>query len=142
MSSEIATTLTGIGGPIILAAGSYLFTKKRERDAELRKEKLEHYKTFVLCLSGIIKGEDTPEGQRAFSRACNGLNLIAPQQVLHCLHALQDEITVANPHRNYAREDQLRSALFLAIRRDLGIKPRDKGQLDVRLWSSGIRPNP
>jgi len=79
MSAEITTALIAASGAVVLAGASYWFTKKREREAELRKEKLEHYKDFVASLSGIVSGESTPEGQRAFSRACNKLNLVAPQ---------------------------------------------------------------
>lgn len=78
MPGEVATALIAVSGAIILAGASYWLTKKRERDAELRREKLEHYKDFVASLSGIISGEATPESQRAFSRACNKLNLVAP----------------------------------------------------------------
>lgn len=34
-------------GAIVLAGAGYWFTKQRERDAELRKERLAHYKDFT-----------------------------------------------------------------------------------------------
>jgi len=43
----------------------------------------------VASLSGIITSEDTPDGQRAFAKACNNLNLIAPQPVIQALQAFQ-----------------------------------------------------
>jgi hypothetical protein len=63
MAAEIVTALIAASGAIVLAGATYWFTKKREREAELRKEKLEHYKDFVASLSGIISGETTNEGQ-------------------------------------------------------------------------------
>lgn len=96
MAAEIVTALIATSGAVVLAGATYWFTKKREREAELRKEKLEHYKEFVASVSGIITHESTQDGQRAFSRACNKLNLIAPQSVIEALQKFQHEIRVTN----------------------------------------------
>ena len=142
MPGDIATALIATSGAIALAGASYWLTKKRERDAELRKEKLEHYKDFVSSLSGIISGEATPEGQRAFSRACNKLNLVAPQSVLAALQAFQQEIKISNESRSNERHDRFMSALFYEIRKDLGISPADdQTTFKVGLWASGMPPN-
>ena len=142
MPGEVATALIAASGAIVLAGASYWLTKKRERDAELRREKLEHYKDFVASLSGIISGEATPEGQRAFSRACNKLNLVAPQSVLAALQVFQQEIKISNEPRSNDRHDQFMSALFYEIRKDLGISPADdQATFKVGLWASGIPPN-
>ena len=123
-----------------MAGASYWFTKKREREAELRKEKLQHYKEFVASLSGVISGESTDEGQRQFSLACNKLNLVAPQVVLKALQNFQSEIKIANTNSN-DRHDQLMSKLFLEMRKDLEIKPSDEAStFRVGLWSSGVPP--
>lgn len=139
MSADIwAPFIGGVFG-IAVAAATYLFTKRRERDAELRKEKLEHYKDFVASLSGIISGESSAEGQRAFSRACNRLNLVAPQAVIVALQNFQQEIKVSNKNRGLHRHDELMSRLFLEIRKDLGIRPEDdETSFRVGLWASGV----
>ncbi len=139
MFPQILTVLTGIGVPILLAAGGYILTKKRERDAELRTEKLEHYKAFVLSLNGILEDEAAPETQRSFSQACNNLNLIAPQEVLQCLREYKEEIRSGNLNRNAERERKLCSNLFQSMRRDLGVNPRDKSQLEITLWSANVK---
>lgn len=141
MAYEIATAVVTASGAIAVAGASYWFTKKREREAELRKEKLEHYKDFVACLSGVISAEGTPEGQRAFSRACNKLNLVAPQQVLEALQKFQAEIKISNPDRNPEQHDKLMSKLFLEMRRDLSISDDDPGTFRVGLWAAGVPPN-
>ena len=82
MPAEVVTAIIAASSSVVVAWTTYWFTKKREREAELRKEKLEHYKDFVTSLSGVISGETTPEGQRAPSRASNKLNLVAPQSFL------------------------------------------------------------
>jgi hypothetical protein len=141
MPAEVLAALVAASGAVILAGASYWFTKKREREAELRKEKLEHYKDFVASLSGIISGEGTPEGQRAFSRACNKLNLVAPQRVLEALQAFQSEIKMSNHARSNEQHDKLMSKLFYEIRKDLAVSPRDEeATFKVGLWASGVPP--
>lgn len=141
MASEVVTALTAASGAIVLAGVTYWFTKKREREAELRKEKLEHYKEFVASLSGIVSGEGTPDSQRAFARACNKLNLVAPQTVVKALHDFQQEIKVSNSERSNERHDQLMSKLFHEMRKDLEIMPKDKDSSFIfGLWASGMPP--
>ena len=138
MSADIFTTVATASGAVVVAGASYWFTKKRERDAELRKEKLEHYKEFVACLSGVVSGEFTPQSQRAFALACNKLNLVAPQSVITALQRFQNEIKVSNSSKSLERHDQLMSELFFEMRKDLQITPSDNlGTFSVGLWSSG-----
>jgi dsDNA-specific endonuclease/ATPase MutS2 len=138
MANEIITSIVAASGVVVLAGATYWFTKKREREAELRKEKLEHYKDFVASLSGIVSNEGTPETQRAFARACNKLNLVAPQAVVKALQDFQQEIKVTNPNKNDAKHDQLMSKLFYEMRKDLQITPKDKDTSFVfGLWASG-----
>ncbi|OWQ44254.1 hypothetical protein CDL60_26230 [Roseateles noduli] len=138
MSGEILTAVIAAGGSVVLAGASYWFTKKREREADLRKEKLEHYKDFVQALSGIISGESSPDDQRVFSRACNRLNLVGSQSVLEALQQFQQEIKVANTSRSQERHDQLMSKLFFEIRKDLAVKPADRTEtFRVGLWAAG-----
>jgi hypothetical protein len=123
LPAEIITAVIAASGAVILAGASYFFTKKRERDAELRREKLDHYKEFVASLSGVISGKVTPEAQRAYSRACNNLNLIAPQAVIRALQEFQKEARNANHSEEW--HNKLVSRLFLEMRRDLGVGPDD-----------------
>ncbi|MCW5649787.1 MAG: hypothetical protein KIS62_08585 [Ramlibacter sp.] len=141
MAAEIVTAFVASSGAIVLAGATYWFTKKREREAELRKEKLEHYKDFVASLSGIVSGEGTPENQRAFARACNKLNLVAPQAVVKALQDFQQEIKVSNLQRSDERHDRLMSKVFQEIRKDLQVTPQDKDPSFIfGLWASGAPP--
>jgi hypothetical protein len=141
MPAEVVTALIAVSGAIALAGTTYWFTKKRERDAELRKEKLEHYKDFVASLSGIVSSEGTPDEHRAFARACNKLNLVAPQAVVKALQDFQQEIKVSNSQRSDERHDKLMSKLFFEMRKDLQITPKDEDSSFLfGLWASGVRP--
>lgn len=143
MQADIATALIAASGAIALAGASYWFTKQRERDAELRREKLAHYKDFVTSLSGTISGESTPDGHRAFSRACNNLNLIAPFAVLQALQEFREETRISNPNPpSRDRHDELLSRLFFEMRKDLGISPSDNSDtFKIGLWASGQPTN-
>ncbi len=142
MSPEVTTALIAACGGILLAGATYWFTKQKEREAEWRKAKLEHYKEFVASLSGVISGETTTEGQRMFASACNKLNLVAPQPVIEALREFQQEIKITNPDKSQDRHDKLMSRLFYQIRRDLNILPQDDiDTFQVGLWSSGVKPS-
>ncbi len=140
MAVEVFGPLIAASGAVILAGVTYWFTKKREREAELRKEKLEHYKEFVLTLSGVISGESTSDGQRAFARACNKLNLVAPQVIIKALQDFQQAIKTGSS-ADRATHDRLLSALLYEMRKDLQITPKDKDSAFVfGLWASGTPP--
>jgi len=141
MAAEIVTTLIAATGAILLVIPTYWFTKQREREAELRKEKLEHYKDFVASLSGIISGESTPDDQRTYSRACNKLNLIAPQAVIRALQVFQQEIKITNENTSIEQQYKLMSRLFYEMRKDLQISPKDVDTDFVfGMLASGVLP--
>jgi hypothetical protein len=141
MDSTLLTAVITVSGSICAVGATYWFTKKRERDAEWRKQKLEHYKAFVVSLSGTIVGESTASGQRAFAKACNDLMLFAPQSVIEALQSFQQEIKISNPNKSDARHEQLMARLFLEMRRDLKITPADDpSTFRVGLWAAGVRP--
>lgn len=139
MSSDIITALIAASGAIVVAATSYWFTKKHERESELRKEKLEHYKELTLCLSGIIRGESTPDSQRAYSIIRNKLNLVAPYPVIKALREYGEATSARNPNPAIGEShDRLLSNLFLEIRKDLGMRPKDDPETFlIGLWASG-----
>jgi hypothetical protein len=123
---------------IAVALLTYRAAKEREREAEWRKEKLGYYKTFAESLSGIIEGDATPDGHRAFAEATNNLLLLAPQRVVEAVTAFREEIRASNVRRSGEAHDRLLAAMFLAIRRDVGIVPRDDAAtFRPRLWASG-----
>ncbi len=146
ITSPIATLLAafiailgGVAVAALTAILTYAYTKRREREAEIRKEKLEHYKEFMSALSGVISGESTDDGQRAFSRACNKLNLVAPHLVVVALQRFQEAIKQSAPAPTRARHDELMSALIHAMRRDLGLNLKgESDSLVFGLWAAGV----
>jgi len=134
----MGTSIIGLVGSVLVVAITYWFTKQRERVAEWRKEKLAYYKTFVESLSGIVEGDASPEGHRAFAKSTNNLQLFAPQPVIIALNAFRNEIRVSNSNRTQEQHDKLLAVLFLAIRQDIGVFPPDNpATFSPRLWTSG-----
>jgi len=139
MSAEVISATVAAIGSVAVVAATYWFTKKHERDADLRREKLDHYKAFILSLSGIIVNESSPAGQKAFAQACNNLLLFAPQPVLKALRRFQYETRASNPNSSREKHDQLLSKLLIEIRTDLGVKPKDDPDtFEAWLWASGV----
>lgn len=139
MTDALTASLISAAGALLIAVAGYVLTKRAEREAEWRKEKLAYYKEFVSSLSGAISTETTPEGQIRFSRATNDIALFAPYRVIVALDRFWEEIRVSNPTKSVERHDKLLSELFFEIRRDIGVRPRDKrASFRVRLRSSGV----
>jgi len=139
MSTGVIPSILGLIGSLLAAVVTYWFAKKREREAEWRKEKLAHYKAFVEGLSGIVEGDSTVEGQQFFAKATNNLLLFAPQPVIEALNAYRAEISVSNSsNRTQEQHDKLLTELLIAIRRDVGVLPSDNpATFKPILWASG-----
>ena len=123
MLINLITTMVTILGGIIIAGTTYWFTKKQEREAELRKEKLEHYKDFVASLSDMFSNCKTPENRIKYTNACNKLMLIAPQSVIEAFLIFQQQSKL--PNIDNETRLILISKLFYEIRLDLKINPSD-----------------
>lgn len=144
MATELLPAIVTASGAISVAGASYWFTKKREHEADLRKEKVAHYKDFGACLSGVISGEFTPVAQRSFAIACNKLNLVASQPVIHALQKFHEEIKASNDTKSQEAHDRLMSEIFFEMRKDLRVKLEDeeRASFTVGLWASGQPPKP
>lgn len=142
METAIVTALIALIGSVLVAILTYRTTKQREREAEWRKEKLAYYKVFIESLSGIVEGDDSPEGHQAFAKATNNLLLFAPQTVIAALNDFRHEIRFSNTSRTQENHDRLLAALLLAIRRDIGVSPEDEPSIfKPILWASGAGKN-
>ena len=139
MDPAIVTAIIAMLGSLFAATLTYWFSKQREHETERRKEKLTYYKVFIDSLSGIVGGDASPEGHRAFAKATNNLLLFAPQYVIKALNEFRSEISFSNTNRTLERHDRLLAALMLAIRRDIGVSPEDEPEsFKPILWTSGV----
>jgi hypothetical protein len=111
-----ATTVTVAA---VTAGLTYVLTKRREREADWRKLKLDHYKEYMSALSGIVEGRDTPEGHIRYVDAVNNLTLVASSQVLRALYVYMDHTTSRNMDKNREHHDELLTILVNALRKDI-----------------------
>lgn len=63
MDTAVIVSIISAFGGVAAAIITYWFTKKRDREAEWRKQKIVYYMAFIESLSGIVVGDSTPEGQ-------------------------------------------------------------------------------
>lgn len=137
MEAILITILTATLPTVIVAGVAYWFTKKREREAELHKEKFEHYKDYVIGLAGILEGESTAEDQITYALVSNKLILVGSQPVLDALIKFQGIIENKSDDRSKADYDESLTQLIYEIRKDIGMKD-DKASFAARLWNSGV----
>lgn len=137
MTTEIIIAILWIIGSIIVASLTFSFNKKKEREAEWRKEKLKFYIEFIESLSWITDFEWSYENDIRFAKACNDLYLFAPNNVLWALKEFQNHIRISNESKSYEIYMKTLSELILKIRNDIGIKWEDGGNFNVNLWTSG-----
>lgn len=138
METSVFVAITSALASICVASLSFWLTKQKEREAEVRKQKLEYYKDLINSFSGIVGTDSTPEGQKLFARASNNLSLVASREVLIALQAFQHEIRKSNPETSIEHHDALLKKLMLSIRSDLKLaKQGDAELLNFHLWCSG-----
>jgi hypothetical protein len=122
----IISSLVSGGVSLGVVALSDVFGRKRDREAEWRKVKLEQYREFTAALSSIVHRGSDESSQRRYADAINNMILIAPSQVLESLYAFQDEISFKNTRRDPARYETLFSELARQMRLDCHpTRPRD-----------------
>jgi hypothetical protein len=138
METPIFVAVISGAASLVVAALSYWLTKAREREADWRKQKLEHYRELLEAISGIVAGDGTDESQRRYARATNVVGLVASQEVIAAVDRMRE---ASRPHEAWSmvEHDAALASLLLAIRRDLGIRPKDDPTtFSYKLWASGV----
>jgi hypothetical protein len=139
METGVVIAIISAVTSVLGAAVSFFFSMRKEREADWRKIKFEHYREFMAALSSIVGADATPEGHLRYAQACNTVQLIASKQVIKALHNFRNETAVSNLNWSQERHDELLSVLIRNIRLDLGISPASNpADLSIRLWVSGV----
>jgi hypothetical protein len=138
MTDGIIAALVTVGGTVLAAAVTYLFTKRKELESRWQEEKLSHYRE-LLCAISDLAGSALDEANARFARATNTIALVAPQYVIKALMAFYEEIKLSNPNRCQSDHDRLLNELLLAIRKDIG---RAKGDNPTTFEFHLIAPGP
>lgn len=133
MTTSVLVATISAFAAIAVAVATYFFSRRRDREADWRKLKLDHYKEYVLALSGIVSRRSTTAAQARYSDAVNLMSLVAPRAVLQALYAFQDEISEANDSRTQRGHDESLAILLRAMRRDVQPTPPSDADLAFRL---------
>lgn len=138
MEASIVVAAIAALTSIMVAALTYSFTKRKEREADWRKYKYEQYKEFVAAIGASAGSDITPGANRKFALTSNTLHLIGSKGVIDALHAFQGEIADSNRNKSLARQEACLTKLILEIRKDLEIpKTASEPEFRARLWASG-----
>jgi hypothetical protein len=118
---DVGIVAAVISGGVALGgvALTYMATKRREREAEWRRFKIEHYREYIAALSGIIEGRSTPEAHSRYADAANSLVLVAPGEVIRRLYEYLATTSNSDREAYQERHDQSLTALIQSIRRDV-----------------------
>ncbi len=125
MNTGLFTAVLSAGAAIGVAVLTYVLTKRKEREADWRKLKLELYRAYVLALSGVVKVNRTAEDQGKYADAVNSLTLVASSDVLRALYLFQDAISQTGAEGQAIDPEKYLDALLKALRQD--IYPRSNG---------------
>jgi hypothetical protein len=104
---------------IIAVVPTYLLTKRKEREADWNKVRLEYYREYISAVAGMVEGRATSESHERYTDAFNTIALVATPAVLDAVRAYQDEISEKNSARSHQRHDEIYSKLINALRLDL-----------------------
>lgn len=121
---------------LAVAAATYALNKRRDREADWRKLKLEHYREYVAALSGVVGQRSTAASQARYSDAVNAMTLVAPANVLRALYGFQDEVSFSNPQPSKQRHDDALTLLLREIRRDVQPRPPADAGITFRLMDA------
>lgn len=136
MITPVVVAIISAAAGLVASALTFFLTKKKEREAEWRKQKLDHYKEFMAALNDIVGPAASTEARVRFAHAANNIFLVGSPDVLISLRSFLDETAASNRDPNNDRHDELLTKLVFAVREDLGIKPnKPVGDYIFRLWA-------
>lgn len=136
MDAPVIVAIISAATGLFASALTFFLTKKKEREAEWRKQKLDHYKELIAALNGIVGMTAPSEAKVRFAHAANNIFLVDSPDVLVALRAFLDETAASKVNKAVDRHDELLTELLYAIRGDLGIKPnRAPKSYEFRLWA-------
>ncbi len=137
MDSTIIVAIISAATAVSVSIVTNYFTRKREIENDWRKQRLDHYKEFMVAINGVLEGQSTAEGKQRFAYAANNIYLVGSPKVLTALRTYLDES--GKTIEEQTQHDELLTKLVFAIRDDLGIRPSSPGGDGylVRIWSPG-----
>jgi hypothetical protein len=126
MNPTISVAIITASTSIIVAAITFILTKRAERKDVLQQRKLAHYQELLSAISDLaIDDVDKEKANLKFARSVNTIALVAPQDVISALMTFHDEIKFSNHNRTLEKHDRLLKELLLAMRKSLELPFHD-----------------
>lgn len=139
MNATVLVAIISASAAMAVAALSYSFNKRSERESQWRKLKLDHYKEFVSALSAAVSLGASSASRSRYSDSVNLMTLVASPSVLRALYEFLDEICVPDASKSQQRHLAALAALFLEIRADIHPEIPDDTGIPFRLVD-GLAP--
>jgi hypothetical protein len=115
----VISAVTVLSSAAVAAVLPYVLTKRRERETDWRKVKLDLYREYIAALSGIVEGRETEEGHIRYVDAVNTITLVASPAVMEALYAFLDYTTSRSVNKSIEQHDENWTNLINAIHRDI-----------------------
>jgi hypothetical protein len=136
MEGSVVVAIISAGAALAAASVSYALNKQRDREAEWRKMKLEHYREYMAAVSAVVGHRSNDLAQTRYSDAVNTMALVAPAPVLRALYAFQEEVRMSNANHSKDSHDRRLSDLLREIRRDVHPRLPDDSGIVFRLMDA------
>lgn len=141
MNPTILVAIITASASIVIAALTFVMTKRAERKDVLQQRKLSHYQELLSAISDLaIDDIDKDEANLRFAKAVNTIALVAPQNVITELMNFHDEIKFSNTEKTLEKHDQKLKNLLLSMRKSLELPFKDDPK-SFNFHLVGTKPN-
>jgi hypothetical protein len=126
MNPTISVAIISASASVIVAAITFVLTKRAQRRDLLQQRKLAHYQDLLSALSDLaVDGINKNEANLKFAKSVNTIALVAPQSVINALMAFHDEVKFSNPNKTVEGHDKKLRQLLLEMRKSLELPFKD-----------------
>lgn len=141
MSPTILVAIITASASIVIAALTFVMTKRAERKDILQQRKLSHYQELLSAISDLaIDQVDKDEANLKFAKSVNTIALVAPQNVISELMDFHDYVKFSNPEQTADGHDKKLKNLLLAMRKSLELPFKDDPK-SFNFHLVGAKPN-
>jgi hypothetical protein len=138
MSVPVGTILGATLLAVVSSSLTYWFTRRMQLEAEWRKDKLNYYSQLIESITAIMSSPRDDEFDRVYTKYAhdhNVVSLVAPPAIVTIafdfyysieISTKKDEVTEEYFAQFTLEQKERLKQLLLAMRKDLGIRPKDK----------------
>lgn len=134
MESTIVVVLIAMAASIVVPSITFFLTKKKEREVEWRKLRVEQYKELMDAMSNVAGESPSAESRKRLALTANQVGLFASPAVLRQMTRLLNAVAAGSGDN----QDEIITSLIHAIRTDLKVPDAGSHEdIQLRLWGAG-----